>query len=216
MKESEIIERLSKNLSPVEPLWPMGQRLLFGSFIIISISLFVFMRFWGVRDDLHEQLNNIWFLVQMGLCASLIVIGVLCSFKFSIPRVKPPAAWIFGMILLHMGLLICLLGFLKTDPHEHINFQRFWNYFYMPCIRAVALFSLVAVIIYGFLIRRSLTTYPLATGFFLFSAAAAFGVFAVSLYCGSCDPIHILTSHFIPMILFSGLGLIFGKIFLRW
>ncbi len=86
----------------------------------------------------------------------------------------------------------------------------------MECTICILLYAAVPAAWLMVLLRRHATTCPAIAGGLVVVAATSIGALALRLQEQTDSIPHLLTWHYLPMVLFSMVGMQLGRIFFKW
>lgn len=212
-KISDLIAKLSNEAKLVEPL-ENPSRLAARILSILILYAFIVQYIIGLREDFTVQITRALFIVELVLFfllfASSTVSAALSIYPDSYQ--KSYLQKIPFIIFIFLAVVFVAQLFIPSDAKMLMpeNFHK------MGCSISILFFSLVpSLIIFGFL-RKGASTIPAKSGLFAILAATALGCLISRLHEANDSISHMITWHFLPIIIFSILGAVIGKFLLRW
>ncbi len=209
---SDLIQQLSQDLKPVQPIKsPIHQSLMliFMSLIIVGLGIL----YWYLRKgEIHFPQGRP--LLETTLLLLAAVYGVYkatlsVSPHFSSIRLSKKA---FGFILLWFLVLLISFIVLYFSNQEDSLIALKYQTWLCPL---VILTSSVPISILSFLyIQRGALLFARNTFLYLSLSSLSFGAFGLSFICPWTDPLHEILWHVTPVVLLTiGLAAIFLVIF---
>ncbi|HYR96809.1 MAG TPA: NrsF family protein [Candidatus Binatus sp.] len=205
-----LVARLKADLTPVRPLWAPSVRLawwlvLAGSVIAIAMEI-------GLRHDLATQLRRPLYLLQLGTLLGAGTAAAGAAFRGAVPgRENRPMGYL-GLVL---GLLSGAVV-LSEPAADAVSVGRFMESG-LQCAFCVTLFGLLPWVVMLAAVARGAPLEGGATGAQAGGAAFAIGAVAVRVACPIDDPLHVLTWHMAPVLVWTALSAAVGSVWLmRW
>lgn len=110
-------------------------------------------------------------------------------------------------------LILALQMFLSADSTMLLPVGNVHTIECALCIGAVAIIP--SALLFGFL-RNGKSVYPFLSGLYAVLMATGIGCLMLRLAETSHSIIHITLWHYLPTLLFAGIGAFMGRIFLKW
>ncbi|HEU5047912.1 MAG TPA: DUF1109 domain-containing protein [Rickettsiales bacterium] len=211
MQTGDLIEELSRTMDKVNPApspWYLFAKWLLLSAIYITAVLLLFLH---PRPDLPLKLHAILFDMELLALAAVIISSLLSAALLAFPDIYQQKKLTFLPIAAFAVFCIVLLAEWHGDtPPSPLPRHA------MACLRCITLLSLLpeAFILYN--IRKLASTHYYLAGCLSFLAAFAIGALALRLAEPTDSIIHLLQWHYLPMAAVAGIGLLAGKLCLKW
>ena len=206
-----LVRRLTSDLRPVPHIWPPPARL--AAWLLLALAVLALAAGAGLRHDLGAQLHRPLYLFQI---AALLAAGALAAatgFRAAVPGYGGER-WRAGLVLA-LALLgaALLLGEPGTSPVAPAVFLVTG----VRCALSIAMFGLLPWVALFVAIGRAAPLDGRAVGRYAGAAAFLVGAAAVRLACPIDGPLHLLTSHVTPVLLWTSLSAVAGASWLvRW
>ena len=210
-KTADLIKALSETAEPVKQgRSPLG---IFARWISLSLIYEIIMvLISGTRPDLAVKLHDSMFLSELGLLAAIVVTAGLTASYLSFPDMHQKKWVIWSPAIPFVGFA-SLLYYIwmhqlpqPLPPDTHC----------LECLICIALFSAFSTIVMMYFLKKQATTHYYTAGAVALLASSSLGALTFAL----CEPVdtvsHLVTWHYLPLIGFMILGMIFGRKFLRW
>lgn len=211
---ADLIANLSKGL-PRKQLGSPDYYALRLGVILLAYALGAQI-FLGLRPDLATQFTRPMFSVEI----LLLVLLIVSSARAAIFSMYPDSFQRKNLSRLPYGLFILLILFMFFQfmmPHDPMMVIPSTLHAHgIECTLCIASVAIVpSAFIFG-LLRKGASIRPLHSGSFAVLAAAAIGCLTLRLSEANDSLIHTLSWHYIPTLLFAGLGAWIGKALLKW
>lgn len=209
MHSDELINRLVDNAAPVQPAFnPFTLALIWmgGAALYIGIALLLF----GVRSDLVQQWHHPFYSSEILLLAATIISCSLCSALLAYPDLYQKSYLLASPIII-FALLTGVL-YLAWVNHPQVPAPAHG----LSCTLHITLLSFLpaATLFYG-MGKLACTHYAKAG---LVALLTAFGIGAmIARLNEQTDSItHIVQWHYLPILGFALVGVLLGRLLLRW
>jgi len=206
-----LVARLKAELRPVRHLWSPATRL--GSWLVVAAAVLAVAAGTGLRGDLGDQLHRPLYLFQIAALFTAAAVAAGGALRAAVPGYGGERRR--GGLALGLGVLatVLLLGEGAMAPRGPMLFLTTG----VRCALCVAMFGLLPWTTLFVAVARAAPLDGRAVGRYVGSAAFLLGVAAVRLACPIDDPVHLLTSHVAPVLLWSSLSGLAGADWLvRW
>lgn len=210
MLTEQLINDLAENAGKVKPSSnPYG---LFGRWTVYAAAyIFIAALFLGIRPDFMHTLQSPLFIAEL-----LSLAGVIAASLFSAAILAFPDLYQKKRIALlpvpafALFVIIMALAFSADNPPAPHPPHA------MECLLCISLLSLPPGAFILFNIRRFASTHYYMAGVVATLAAFSTGAMALRLSERTDSISHLLEWHYLPMLGVSILGLLLGKLFLKW
>ncbi len=212
MRTEELITKLSNEQSKKTLRSPR----YYASWLLVTLILYaIFIQFYlGLRSDLSVQLLKKKFVLEIFLLASLSVTSAIASIFLIYPDqyqkkllIKIPN-FLFAIIIALIAAQLLLpsesLALITANSH---------NIECSICIAAVAIIP--SLLVFNLIKKGAATSFKKA-GFFAILTTTSIGCITLRLAENNDAAMHLLVWHYLPTLLFSCLGALAGKYFLKW
>jgi len=210
MLTEQYIDNLAQNMEAVVPA-PSPYRLflkwIIGSFLYIAVGLI----FMGVRPDCVHKLQSPLFTAELAALGGVIFTSMLSAALLAFPDIyqKKRAAFLpIPMFLLFMFILI--LAFHADNPPAPPPPHA------MECLLCIILLSLLPCGFILYTIRKFASTHYYMAGCVAVLSAFSIGALALRLSEETDSIAHIVQWHYLPMIGAGIIGILLGKLCLKW
>ncbi len=207
MREIDLIEKLSSELRPVQPVESVAKRLLkWLGISILCISAGISLS--GLREDWQLVFRSPVLLFQNVAILLGIITSAAAALLLSVPGNEKTKATKFLVIVpVVIWVLILMFGiFEEREFHPGMG---------VSCATDIFLFGILPGLLLFFLVRKGAALLRGYAGFLVLLASAGTGAWALQFTCHNDEPAHILLWHFFPMVVLSTLGILVGRKFLR-
>ena len=206
-----LVRRLTADLRPVPRLWLPSARL--AAWLVLALGVLALAAATGLRQDLGTQLHRPLYLVQI---AALLAAGGLAAatgLRAAVPGYGGERRGAELALALAIFGAALLLGEPETSPLAPAVFIATG----VRCALCVAMFGLLPWVVLFVAIGRAAPLDGRAVGRYAGAAAVLVGAAAVRLACPIDEPVHLITSHVAPVLLWTSLSAVLGDGWLvRW
>ncbi len=207
MREIDLIEKLSSELRPVQPVESVARRL----FTWLGISIFCVaagISLSGLREEWQVVFQTPALLLQNIAILLGIITSAAAALLLSVPGNEKAKATKF-LVAIPVVIWILILIFGITEKRE------FHPGMGVNCATDVFLFGILPGLLLFFLVRKGAALLRGYAGFLVLLASAGMGAWALQFTCHNDDPAHILLWHFVPMVILGSVGILVGRKFIR-
>jgi hypothetical protein len=208
-----LLEEVDKN-----PKQPLGTPEIYIGCLMVILMIYAVcvQNIIGFRGDMTTQFLRPMFVLELVLLLLLSVISAMAAVLSMYPDMyhnktilKIPYM-IFGVFFIFIVLQI-------INPSVPVNnISKILSEHTYECTLCIASVAIVPAGLIFRLQKMGACIYPFHAGSFAVLTACGVGCFVLRL-CEANDSInHLVIWHYIPVFLFSCLGAILGKIFLKW
>lgn len=215
METRELIEKLSQEAGIKKPsrapVWWIVRLVLV--LVVYGAGVQFFL---GIRPHILVQFERFWFTLEIALLAGLIASATFASVFAMYPDLyqKPWVARIPYLLFAALILLVFYqLVFTPDDPRMVIPAPGGHAMECALCIGAVALTP--SALIFG-LLRKGASVTPLSAGFLALLTSTGIGSLTLRLAEENDSLMHLATWHYLPTLIFAALGVIAGRVLLKW
>lgn len=165
----------------------------------------------GLRPDLAARLQSPLFLTEIGLLAGITLTSAISAITLSFPDMlqRKILAWSFTVPLVLFGLFL-LAGALDS---EQVNALPPHNIECALCITLLSLLPAAWIMLYQ---RRLASVHYYLAGGIALLASSSLGCLILRLSEETDSFTHLITWHYLPMMVLGMTGLWLGEKFLKW
>ena len=205
-----LVARLQADLNPVRPLWSPSLRL--ASWLVLAGLVVAIAMGAGLRHDLAIQLGRPFYLLELGTLLGAGAAAAAAALSGAVPGRD-------GRRMGHVALVLGLLSgglILSEPPAAEFSAARFVESG-LQCAFCVIIFGLLPWIALVAAVARGAPLDGRVTGAHAGGAAFLIGTAAVRVACPIDDPLHVLTWHMAPVIVWTAVSAAVGSVWLvRW
>lgn len=206
MNTEKLIQKLSKEVVPINRVYPVG--IIFSFWIICSLLFLIFF-IWSNSfgfNNFHFS-NRSYELIPIIL---LILYTGYLAIHLSIPgnKLKKFSYLIPSCLFCIWLILIYMKDFLQLNELK-------LKYEYHGCIKDLFWMTAPPLTILLFIINRRIPIKKELIGYLLFTASICVSALGIALLCPNESISHLINIHFLPVFTISLFGAGIGKIFLR-
>jgi len=205
----QLIELLSAQKPPAKRA--MHPLVLWAIWVTGAFAYIALLSSFGVRIDLMQQLRVPVFLAEVLSLAAIIMFTGLAAAFLAYPdmRQRPQLVWL-PLLPLLIFIAVVVNEYMVMSPEASLPPTA------MECTICILLYATVPAAWLIVLLRRHATTRPAVAGALVVAAATSIGALALRLHEQTDSIPHLLTWHYLPMVLFSMVGMQLGRIFFKW
>lgn len=210
MQTEQLIEQMSNEIGVVKPAsnpFVLSAKLLAAFALYIAIIL----PFFGTRPDLVQKLVSPLFLNEIISLVLIIVSACVSAAILSFPDMyQKKNIALLPVLAFLMFAFDLLLEWFAENKNEAMPVHE------IECFLCIIGFSIVPVILLFYSIKKNASTHSIHAGCTSLLAAFAVGALILRLAEQTDSISHLLQWHYLPMLGIGLLGMICGKIFLKW
>jgi len=213
MKTEHLIQLLTDE-GPKKPmLHPMIQTLIW--LLVMFFYILFFAGYTGLRPDFAEKLFNANYFTELLLLIGIGASSAWAAFCLARPDGhQMPRLKLISFVFILLWLVIAFSGYAN-----HINGQDLMHSMSLKqydCPAHIALFSLPPGIALFMFIRTGNTTQYYWAGAMATLSVTSFGYLLMRIIEANDNPGHLIIWHALPIITISLLGIMMGKLVLKW
>lgn len=207
MKTETLIHELAKQGQPVKRVGPPIAR-FFRWAAVAVLCVAVGVAVFGFRADLEYTSRSPMFLLQAALTLALGALSGLSAFILSVPdKAKPWLNIVPGTTLL-LWLVVLVRALLSGE-----NVQAGLG---VACVRDILALGLPPGVLLYLMLKKAAPLNVGRVGVLAALGVAALGALGTQFICRNDDPLHILVWHYVPVLVLGGIGILLGRLLLRW
>lgn len=211
METNDLIKNLASNTKTIKPLRTPANWIAilsgFGFFYYILIQLFL-----GVRSDFSEKILQPIFITEIFL---LLLLFFSCISSAAL-MIYPDSYQKPQLLKAPYFVVIILIFFFGAEVFEQSSNNTLILDHGLKCTLCIASLTIVPSLYFFYIIRKGANINPLKSGFFSVSAASAISAIALRMHEQQDAILHLLTWHYLPILLFSTIGSLIGRIIFKW
>ena len=206
-----LVRRLTADLRSVPRLWRPSARL--ASWLVLALGVLALAAAAGLRQDLGEQLHRPLYLLQIVALLAAGGLAAATGLRAAVPGYGGERRWAGLAVALAVFGTALLLGEPETNPLAPAVFIATG----VRCALCVAMFGLLPWVVLFVAIGRAAPLDGRTVGRYAGAAAFLVGAAAVRLACPIDEPVHLITTHVAPVLLWTSLSAVAGASWLvRW
>lgn len=203
MKNEDLIEKLSSDLKPIEPVESLKTKTL-KTFFFALLCAIAGISLSGLREDWVLVFRNPYALIKNILLFVGVISTSVSALLLSIPgQVKGKFFKLFSLLPFGIWAFLLIL--------ENIIKPEFHSVRGMSCASEVIVLGVIQSIFMFVILRRAIALDRAWVGFLVLISAAGLGVWLLQFTCHNDDPAHLLVWHFLPALILGILGVFIGK-----
>jgi hypothetical protein len=214
MNNETLIAELSATLKPIKPASACRVRIARECAVVIAISLVGITALQGLRPDFAEQVREPLFLFELVLNLLLIIVSAAASIALAYPD-SAHGKWLKPALLVtffgYSGLVFMTASAPSTlDDMGHVMHHT------IECMLCILSYAALPALWILWRTRKLAPVRPLMSGVIALMMATSVGCLGVRLVESENVADGTVLWHYMPLVLFSALGLLFGKKIFRW
>lgn len=176
-----------------------------------SLYVLLLVLIYGLRPDFLPALGSYFFIAELIVLSLVVVCCGLYVVILSYPDMYQAPALVFAPLFPLVGFMgFIIYRALGEDGSTPLPPDG------IECLLCISLFSVLPACVLFCFLRRQATTHIYAAGAVALMAAFALGALALRLSEPTDSMMHLLRWHYIPMLASSVVGLVMGRIILKW
>ena len=216
MDTNKLIENLASEAKPVKRILPLPARVVLWSLFAIVIIASWIPILGGLRYDLSTVIIKPRFIIESALLLIAAFTATYTTFRLSYPDIKierNTRNLIILSSLIWAGVNIHILfGCTHETLSRAANAPNLINH----CLVDLSTMIILPASLLFYLIWKSSSVRPKWAGYTAMIAATSIGALGMRYLCPVDESAHLLLWHFLPVIGFAGLGIILGRLILKW
>jgi hypothetical protein len=207
----DIIAALAQDITPVTLATPPFA--LFFRWIIATIFYMAFLlSILGVREDIVDKLaSSSLFLAEIIALAAVLMSALFSAAAISFPDMHQKHFFVWlPTLMLQIFIAVLFASFLNDNPPAPAPMHGF------ECLACIVLCSILPAITILYTLRRYATTHYYLCGGIAMLAATSLGCLVLRLSEQTDSIMHLITWHYVPLMVCSMFGVWIGKKCLKW
>ncbi len=214
LKTSDLINNLSSEVKPLQPLkkpayWITQLVLLTVIYYLVAQS------FLGFRADISEKFLQISFIIEIVLMLLLLLSCLVCA----ILTIYPDNYQKSYLLKIPYLILLVIAGFLiiefYTQPlNELQNINIFQHTF--ECSLCIAKIAIIPVFYFFYILHKGANLHYFQAGILVVIVSSVIGYLALRMSEKNDFLPHLLIWHYLPILIFSVIGVMVSKKVLPW
>lgn len=211
MNTQDLIKKLAQEKNDLRPLSEPSRWLY--HLVIFSLFYYLLAQFFlGVRADFWQKISEPFFAAEI-LLMSLLLLSLLVSMTLMIYPDNYQKGHFFKAPKIFLALITAILAaefFLqnKSDPIVY----RMDN---LKCSICIAAISIAPAFYFFYILKNGISNNQKKSGFYAAFTAAIIGCIALRISEAQDLILHVVIWHYLPIIFFSALGSLLGKMILK-
>jgi hypothetical protein len=205
-----LVARLTRAARPVRRLWPPAVRL--SAWLLLAMVVVVTAARIGMRQDLPDQLRRPLYLLEVAVLLAVGGAAAIGALRAAVPGLAGPRARYVALGLAVSTSLIVVSELASATSWLPGSIETG-----LRCASCVGLFGFLPWVALLVAVGRGAPLDGRVAGAYAGGAAVFVGAAAVRVACPIDDPLHLLSGHMLPVVLWSALSAIAGVAWLtRW
>ncbi len=204
-----LIEKLSAEPSRVKPasIFSIAGAWAIGLIIYLGIMIACF----GLRDDLAIKMSGLLFSAELGLLALLIITSAFSALLLSYPDIhqKPLLAFSPAPVFLLFVAVLFMEWMADTPPAPLPAHSK-------ECLICISGLALLPAAFHLYRMRKLAGIHYKLSGSIALLSAFSIGAFILRLSEKTDSITHILEWHYLPMLGVALIGVLIGRLVLKW
>lgn len=211
MRSTEkLIANLAQDATPVKlALHPflLGAKWLAGAAVYLALSLAVS----GLRPDLMTQLQSPLFVIELVLLAAIVISTLFSAALLAFPDMHQKRRVAYTPILMMaLFILVMALSWRANIHPSHLSGHS------VQCLIFIASLTLLPAAWIFYAMCKLASTHPYLAGSIALLSAFSIGALSLRLSEQTDSILHVMQWHYLPMIGVGILGLVLGRLLLKW
>jgi hypothetical protein len=166
---------------------------------------------FGVRADIAVKLANPFYVTELAVLVLVIGSTGLSAVVLSYPDMhQAPGLALAPLLPLAAFAGLLLAGWIMDSPPAALPPHSY------ECTLCITLYSMVAAAGLFYYLRKQASTHLYATGAVALVSAFGIGCLALRLSEPTDSVVHLVRWHYLPMLGSGLLGLVAGRVVLKW
>ena len=210
-KSDELITELSGKLKPVKALQhPFLTTLKWAAGATLYLAMLI--AYATIRQDFGAKLSSPLFSLEIFLLCAMVLTSGLSVAVLSFPDVYQKRWAMYAPL----ATLVLFCAVLALEWLEDMPPSLMPNHSGLECLVSIVCYSLAPACFIFYRLRKMANTHGALAGFVAILGAYSIGCLALRVSENTNSIRHLVEWHYVPMLLFSTLGLWLGKKFLKW
>lgn len=212
METNDLIAKMA-NDGP-KKIFPKPSHLTTRWTIFMALYFVSLIYYDGARSDIYIKLTQPIFLLEL---AAIIITTILATYAVSLLALpdcgQKSKMRFFPFILLIFVISILIYQIATTNALSLLESLRLANHL---CVTHIMLYSMIPCIIMFINLRKAAPTRCCWAGAIIGLSGSSFGYLVLRIVEQSDDPSKLIIWHLLPIFLTTMLGMVIGKIALRY
>ncbi len=207
---NDLVANLAQEASAVKPA-PHPFLLSLQWMGAAAIYLAVSLAFSGLRPQIVEHLQNVWFAAEIATLLTLFIVTSLSAALLAFPDLHQKRRLAFAPIAsFALFLLVMIFAWGADSPPAPLPVHSF------ECTLSITLMTLLPAVWTFYSLRQYASTHYHLAGCVASLSAFSVGALWMRLHEANDSIAHVVEWHYLPMLGIGLLGLWLGKVFLKW
>jgi len=215
METEKLLHQLVKKNKAVRKVITPGSYSLLLSIIAFSyISILVF--YLGIRPDIEDKSDQLSYIIEISLAAITLISSAYAASVFSVPdnyqirHIK----WLSIVAPTLFSAYIAIKLFYQLFLHDIAYITKTGNNY--SCAIDMLIFSILPIGAAILSLRKNASTSQSWCGAMISLCAVSISYIALRIIEPNDMMTHIVFWHYLPMLAISFIGIIIGKLLLKW
>lgn len=213
MKTQDLIKKLARDHKKTKNVSILLQVIGWISVSLFSTLSMIYILIPGAFGSIFSSL---FFLLEFIAIFLLAISSGVFALIFSTPSLFNNEKLQKRITLGALISWFLLLGLRLTFDLGEIGLACLSPGFGSICIKGLLLFGILPGSALLMLVKKAAPTNQALVGQLIFVSLASFGTIGTHFECAAGSPAHLITWHFLPVLLFAFLGVVLGRKILRW
>jgi hypothetical protein len=205
-----LVDRLSSQITPSRPLWPVSARLML--LILLEVGILA----WGVSHTTNKfvaKLTHPAYAIEAVFFATAAIVCAALALKSAIPgRMLSAKQASMATVLVLAGTVVLIIAQPIDTSIPIGDFARIGQ----RCAIETVLYGILPWLALCGLVRRGASMNGWLSGLLVGAGALLFAFAVMRLRCPIDEPLHLLTWHLFPALAMSVLSALAGVKWLRF
>ena len=206
----ELIDRLAVDVTParsVPPPLKLSFKLAGATMAYLALSLAVS----GLRPDMSAKLHEPWFMVEIVTLLLIFISTSLSAALLAFPDLHQRRGAAFAPAVMFMLFVpVIFFAWNADSPPAPLPMHSF------ECTFSIILVSLLPAAWTFYTIRQYASTHYRLAGSIALLSAFSVGALWLRLHEVNDSVTHLIQWHYLPMLVFGMIGLLLGRVLLKW
>jgi hypothetical protein len=205
-----LVKRLSSEVTPTRPLWPVGGRLALWMMLEVGVLAWVISH---TTNHFTAKLTHPVYVIELLFFAAAAIISALLALRSAIPgRTLSASAAAIAAALVLAGTI----GLTIAQPMDTSNPLGDFVRTGLRCAYETVVLGTLPWLALWWLVKRGAAMEGWLSGLLVGAGALLFSFAAMRITCPIDEPLHLLTWHLLPALVVITLSTLAGAAWLRF
>lgn len=206
----ELIGKLAQDAPAVKPA-PHPLKLSLQWIIFAALYLALSLAVSGLRPDLMQQFEQPWFFAEIAILTGIFITTAVSAALLAYPDLHQKRSIAFApAFMFAIFVLTIFFAWLADTPPAPLPLHS------IECTLGITMIALLPAGWMLYVMRRYATTHSQWAGSIALLSAFSVGALWLRLYEQNDSMIHVIQWHYLPMLIFALVGMVLGKLVLKW